>query len=380
MSALRLIRLNFGQNMTHFGETGIGLESTSERVRSDALFSAWMSAYVRIFGKDNLEGLLAKFQPESAPLQHPPFRISSTFIYRQRQVSKSGRSSTVITDYVPRPIAVPKRYPITDDLAFNKSYRKLSFLPLEIWQRWYQGNGMTPDDIRDLTFETVGQSKGSLRRAGTFDYGTAFETQTVPKVSIDRTTRATNFYHTGFTRYHSQVDDLSGLYFLLHFPEANSELEHRLHAALELLGEEGLGGERSSGAGQFEIYEWSDLDQNNIKKLNKDDPKTTCLRRWHDVLAFEKGNHYNLISLFWQQVIEPEWLGTSAQYAFLERGGWVAAHQLRRKMVRMFAEGSVFSAKPLGQLADVTPEQFKVHKIYRSGIGFCLPIALEVNT
>ncbi|MGB7416107.1 MAG: type III-A CRISPR-associated RAMP protein Csm4 [Thermosynechococcaceae cyanobacterium] len=390
MSSHRLIRLNFGQNLTHFGETGIGLESTSERVRSDALFSAWMSAYVRIFGKDDLESLLAKFEPDQKqPPAQPPFRLSSTFIYHQRHTAKSSQSE--IIDYVPRPLAFPKGYPVTNDLALSKTYRKLHFLPLEIWQRWYQGQGMTSDDIDELAQETLGQSTGSLKQAGTFDYSATFATQQVPKVAIDRTTRATNFYHIGFTRYNAQADDHSGLYFLLQFPEANAELEGCLHAALELLGEEGLGGERSSGAGQFEITEWSDLSQNHLKTLAKNDAKKPSLERWRDVLQFANGNHHSLISLFWQHPFPKDRLGPQAQYALLERGGWIVSQQLRRQMVRMFAEGSVFSEPPHGQLADVTPLQIqkqlaqdnpppKVHHVYRSGIALSLPIALEVNT
>jgi CRISPR-associated protein Csm4 len=45
----------------------------------------------------------------------------------------------------------------------------------------------------------------------------------------------------------------------------------------------------------------------------------------------------------------------------------------------MFAEGSVFPFKPEGKLADVTPDGFTAHSVYRSGISVSLPIKIEGN-
>ena len=51
MSKWKLVKLDFKNNPAHFGELGIGMEETSERVRSDTLFSAWVIAYARL-GQD----------------------------------------------------------------------------------------------------------------------------------------------------------------------------------------------------------------------------------------------------------------------------------------------------------------------------------------
>jgi CRISPR-associated protein Csm4 len=405
----KLVRLNFGKNLAHFGEVGIGTEETTERVRSDTLFSAWVSLYGRIFGTQELETLLAKFNQS---IDQPPFRISSTFIYRhtpcirplnppslgdfgvQNPSELGGRGAgaksveTLQTSsqegkrskrdrpqpdgsiyYVPRPLQHPKGYP-DDDLAFSKVYRKLNYLPLDIWQRWYQGIGFTIEDAQELTLAVSQKTDGALHKAGLFDYGSTFYNHQVPKVSIDRTTRATNFYQTGFVKFiHPEKgkEDRSGLYFLIHFPTHNPELEDRLYAALELLGEEGLGGERSSGAGRFTAT-WLDIE-------DKSDP---ALEQWRKVLQFDRGNHHALLSLFWENPLSnPALLGATARYALKERGGWVVGPQVRRRMVRMFAEGSVFPVKPTGHLADVTPDSFHNHKIYRSGISLSLSISLE---
>jgi CRISPR-associated protein Csm4 len=374
MSNWKLIRLNFGKNLAHFGEVGIGTEETSERVRSDTLFSAWVSLYGRIFGTQELENLLQEFK--DSPNQ-PPFRVSSTFIYRYTQPKiNSKKSDSFQTErtlyYLPRPLEYPKGYPAgEDDLAFSKVYRKLNYLPLEIWQRWYQGIGFTSEDAKELTLHVSQQTDGTLQKAGVFDYGSAFYNHQVPKVSIDRTTRATNFYQTGFVKFlhpENGRNDSSGLYFLIHFPTLDPDLENRLYAALELLGEEGLGGERSSGAGRF-IATWLDI-------KNESEP---ALKQWRQVLQFNKGNHHALLSLFWEETLRDRTLlGSTARYALKERGGWVVGPQVRRRMVRMFAEGSVFPIQPIGALADVTPNNVRLaHSIYRSGISLSLPIILE---
>lgn len=352
MSIWKLVRLNFGRSPTHFGEVGIGLEQTSERVRSDTLFSAWVSAYARIFGKDGIESLIAKF---TASPDEPPFRISSTFVY-----SRNGED---FIDYLPKPIERPENYP-EQDLSFAKTYRKLNYLPLAVWRKWYQGSGFDPEENLQALID---------------GYQAAFKKYELPKVSIDRTTRATNFYHTGLRQFAWEprdanesaadswdtVENLAGLYFLLHFPTKNETLEGNLHMALALLGEEGLGGERSSGAGRFQVMTWETLPP-----------------EWQKIVDFSEGNHHSLMSMFWQYPLPPECLGETARYILQERGGWIASptgRQLRRQKVYMFSEGSVFPHLPIGQLANVTPKQFTSHYIYRSGVALSLPVKLAVS-
>lgn len=350
MSVWKLVKLNFGRNPAHFGEVGIGMEQTSDRVRSDALFSAWVSVYARLFGKKLVEELLQIFPSQEQPNLTPPFRISSTFIYRQ----VSDRTIY----YLPRPLKLPINYP-DNDVPFFKTYKKLHYLPLEVWQRWYQGKGFDNDtDTKELIqYGSVGKSHGELHKLGTFDYNKAFKISKVPKIAVDRTTRATNLYHTGFVQFDWEKNP-AGLYFLLQLSPEGEKLAQNLKAALYLLGEEGLGGERSSGAGRFQL-EWLEL------------PET-----WKKVVNFSDGNHHALMSLFWDTPITTEFLN-QASYDIQQRGGWIAENQLRRKMVRMFSEGSVFLVPPKGKLVDVTPNGFKKYRIYRSGISLSLPIKAQ---
>jgi CRISPR-associated protein Csm4 len=345
MSHWKLVKLDFERNPVHFGDLGIGMEESNERAYSDTLFSAWVSSYARLFGSAAVKNLFDCFPTPETPRLTPPFRLSSTFIYHDK------------TYYLPRPIAPPKNYP-QDDLAFAKEYKKLAYLPLEIWQRWYQGEGFTDEDREELQQQvTRKETAGSLTQANAFEYGKTFEMQRIPKVSLDRTTRASNFYHVGFVQFKPEA----GLYFLICFDPADQTLQKDLEAALHLLGEEGIGGERSSGAGRFTAT-WLDLDET-----------------WNRVVNFRDSNFYSLISLLWESPFATEYL-QGARYSLRERGGWivspVSGQQARRKTVQMFTEGSVFPQSIDGMLAIVTPENFKRHPIYRSGISLCLPIHL----
>lgn len=357
MSNWKLIHLNFTKNLAHFGEVGIGIEETTERVKSDTLFSAWITAYARLFGKQEVENLLEQIIKNSHLFHH-----SSTFIYQ--------KENNEYKYYLPKPLLFPQNYPIGEDLSFTKTYKKLNYLPLKIWQKWYQKEGFTDKDKVELEKKTQGTNtkNDELTKEGLFSYNDNFKIDKVPKVAVDRLNSSTNFYHTGFVQYNYENEaQHSGLYFLIKFAENTDDLQVKMYAALHLLAEEGIGGEKSSGAGRF-APELLDLPS-----------------QWQEIINFNNSNCHSLISLFWQSP-SPSFseLVNQSYYQILERGGWIgtpfSGRQLRRKMVRMFSEGSVFPSIPLGELADVTPTDFqKVHKIYRSGISLSLPIQAQLS-
>jgi CRISPR-associated protein Csm4 len=363
-----LVKLDFQGNPVHFGEVGIGLESVSERLHSDTLFSAWVSAYAQLYSDqpNKIAALFNRFPHNDNPdkPKYPPFHLSSTFIYGHCQNPlcdyHEPNPPQKPTFYLPTLLSKPRGYPYPEkDLEFAKEFRKLKFVPLEIWHRWYQGSGFRDQDINDLK-----GGNGDLGKAGTFCYNHVFKDQTLPKVAVDRIHRGTNFYQTSFTYFPNQ----SGLYFLFKLSEPNEELFGELQSSLNFLSDEGIGGERSSGAGRFEAS-WHKLSP-----------------EWQQVIGWSNQQplSYALVSLFWSEPTHCMRLVANerTQYQLQERGGWISARsgrQLRRKSVHMFTEGSVFCEPPQGQLAIVTPNELnngKHHPIYRSGISLSLPVFL----
>jgi CRISPR-associated protein Csm4 len=363
MGTWKIVELKFDPCLAHFGELGIGMESTIERVYSDNLFSAWMSAYARLYPEE-IEGLFDLFLNNNPP----PIRISSTFIYR--------KTSEGTIYYLPRPLRFPVNYP-AEDLAFFKTYKSLHYLPLEIWQRWYQGEGFNHEDIEELEERAKkgGEgTEGKLAQTGLFDYKQAFSTDKVPKIAVDRNTRATNLYHVAFVRFVAEGEnERSGLYFLVNICSTGEFWQKRLENALNWLGEEGIGGERSSGAGRFQAT-WLDLSEAGSP--------------WREMIEYSGTPvNYSLISLFWddnQSFLQELSVNYISSYQLQERGGWIAESNIRRQNVRMFAEGSVFFTQPAGKLINVTPRElrkqdggYKTHPIYRNGISVSLPIKVS---
>ena len=87
-----LYRLTF-EGPVHFGTTGIGLEETEERVRSDSLTSALINAF-SVLGR-------AEHVVETLTRELPAFTLSSLFPYGPRDGGK------VPVYALPRPIAAP---------------------------------------------------------------------------------------------------------------------------------------------------------------------------------------------------------------------------------------------------------------------------------
>ncbi|MFW6296043.1 MAG: type III-A CRISPR-associated RAMP protein Csm4, partial [Halothece sp.] len=102
---------------------------------------------------------------------------------------------------------------------------------------------------------------------------------------------------------------------------------------------------------------------------------------WEKLINFNDNSHYSLLSLYWQNPIPKNLISDATSYQVESRGGWASSpfsgQQLLRKKLRMFSEGSVFPISPKGELADVTPPNFNLHKIYRNGISISLPIQLQ---
>ncbi|MBK4730300.1 type III-A CRISPR-associated RAMP protein Csm4 [Oxynema sp. CENA135] len=394
MSDRKLVKLDFGSNPVHFGKVGIGIEETSERVSSDGLFSAWMSIYARLFGKQGVEELLDRFLNDSPP----PVRMSSTFVY-----SKKADSEIF---YLPKPLQFPCGYP-DQDLEFFKTYKSLRYLPLDVWMRWYQGQGFTDRDREELSArakkeksenetseneKSASQTPGqTLTKAGLFDYNASFQEHKLPKIAIDRRTAATNLFHAGFVHFHHQqkennhkqkskknkqesqkIEERAGLYFILDFPQGDRELEQKLHAALQLLGEEGIGGRRSSGAGRF-TFEWQNLPKDFVRLFD----------------FVQTSTHYCLLSLYWDDPgLNWQEITRDSSYEMEQRRGWLSGSpsglNLRRQSVTMFLEGSLFKQPPQGKLADVTPPDFQYyrnqHRVYRNGIALSLPVRIKPNS
>ena len=158
-----------------------------------------------------------------------------------------------------------------------------------------------------------------------------------------------------------------GLYVILEIQEEG--IREPLRAAWNLLSEDGLGTDRTTGAGQF-IATW--------EKGGFHWPKQSFT------------DHQTNLSLYWPRQEEVDVM-SDARYALLRRGGFIAQADdldhlsIRKRAVYMLAEGSVFPANRnlLGRLGDLRPAAAPLekagvrpvgHPVWRDGQALFLPL------
>lgn len=301
-------------------------EESDEYIHSDTLFSAICNCFRLIYGKEDLENLLKLYLDRK-----PPFILSSAFPFVK----------DILLLPMPKSFKFPKE---------KENFNKVEFIGHKIFEKiingediseWLEEENLCQEDRVLLPYPRKNKDPIQIWEVHS----------EVPHVVIDRKTNASNIF------YSSEVHYLSGcgLFFLIDWK--TEEYKDKVMKTIKLLGEEGIGGKRSSGKGLFKLEE-SEL-----------------------VIEFPAEAEYFLtLSLYYPlkeevQIVKEGW------YELIKRGGWIYSldsQTLRRKSIRMFLEGSVFpDIGNKGELKDVTPEVFKAHRVYRYGIPFKIPIKIK---
>ncbi len=307
----------------HLGERENFLESTDIVIHSDTLFSAFCNCYLLLYGESELNNLLDRFLKGE-----PPFIISSAFPWWEDKF------------YFPVPLnQIPK----------EKKFKKIKFVEKDAWEKLLSGEKLENlnnfKSIPDITTDDENKK-------------TPYRIITTPRVALSRLNNhpGENFFHFGEVFYKEN----SGLFFLVDFKDEN--IKEKFEATLRVMSHEGIGGDRTIGKGFFEIKGTGEM------KFN--------------IEINSNSFGYVTLSLYYPK--EEEIKGVKdGYYDIVERKGYIFSpycKSLRRKSVRMFAEGSVFFTNPemIGTLANVTPEIFDKHTVYRYGFCFALPCKLEV--
>lgn len=339
----------------HFGERGVGLEASAEFAHADTVFSALCSVWRELYGTQSLEELLSGF------LSDPPFLLSSAFPYA------AGQDGVI--RFYPRPFGtVPGLGP--DDYDHFKRLKGVQFVSETIFRLWVEADhrlaGELPENKSAANLLHGGKvwftraEADGLREAAPVDAGGQphlWKKGEVPRVTVDRLSSSSAVYQAGRVTYAPG----GGLW--IGFVPSDAPLVAQVEEVLAALGDAGLGGERSAGHGQFDMAGSEDL-------------------VWPDP------NGYSVsLSPFWPANQEQASLlsGEGSAYSLLLRRGWIGSPEgsgLRRKAVRMLAEGSVLDGLYdglLGGLADVTPDVFdtrpSAHPVYR--YGYALPVGMK---
>jgi CRISPR-associated protein Csm4 len=322
--------LNF-TTPVHFGLEGIGQERIDDRVRSDTLWGAIIQTWFLLYDEE----------PDTFCLS-PPFQVSSTFPFI------SGRS------YYPLPLGtldelISEVAGMESGLLRVKDLKKIRFIEENLFMKIVTGYRLVLDDI---TRSGAVYPAPGTDQAG--DRDRAFSLEQRPRLGTNQITGGGiegAFFYCSDQYFPAE----NGLWFLADFN--NDKARQRFEAALRLLGDTGIGADRSVGRGQFSFIV-SDL------KLN-----------------IPKGDVYLLLSLYHptrEEVGNGVLDSAGSAYSLNRRSGYAASRSttsFRRRDIWMLEEGAILPFRPTGDISVVLKKSAKVpHNIYRCGLAFCLPM------
>lgn len=324
------------------GESTVGPDPKPIVLHSDSLWSAIISAGARLglvdrlLGKDPTEG-------------SSTFRLTSAFPY----LLIDGD----LVYFFPRPLC---RQPFTSMREHKEQERELEKCDLvtkNLFESWICLSDPGADSVAS-----------ALEHLKTLE--TAIVAEDYPNVSLGYLAFKSQLFYTRRIHFAGSLGDTSttcqdvlenhfrnceaGLWFGVQFQDQS--IRRDFEAALELLSEDGLGGDRSTGNGSF-FWESDRIslkipkDPNGFVTLSLVSPNTRN-RAMRDLLS-------------------------NSTYRLLKRGGWFMNGNLQglRKQIWVLSEGSVLPEIIDGTIRDVTPDSPPLpHRIYRFGKGFWIGI------
>lgn len=343
---LTVVRYRFHfRSPVHVGERGVGLEETHNHVPADTLFSAICSAWRWLYGADSLQDdFLAPFLEG----EQPPLLLSSAFPFAGEVL------------FYPK-LAAPSKG--KDHEASSKSPSKkrkqVRYLSQAVFAAWVRGERLDEEPLEEEREPICWLTRDEKRLLQAyFDERTVslrpWKQERVPRVTLDRQTSASQIWFFGIVTF----QEGAGLWCVVRYHSEN--LRSQVEACLRLLGDSGLGGERGSGFGLFnlQVEEGATLpeaeDARYVVTLSPCCPTMEQL---------------------------PALLDERCAYELLPRRGWVGSPEggnLRRKSVWMMAEGAVLRRNrdaTVGRLVDVKPEPCP-HPVWRYGYAFPLGVTV----
>ncbi len=351
MPARTMYRLRF-RSPLHIGERGVGLEVTRTHLPADTLFGAICSVWREFYDVAALcRDVLDWFAEDEGGAE--PFFLSSAFPF-------AGD-----VRFFPKPLG--QMASVTLREGDEKAFKRVRFVSERIFAAIISGEPIEFHSSLCIANGTAWVTEEEKARLAPWTDDASgdivlWKTAVVPRVTLDRITGASEIWHFGEVHFAEGV----GLWFAVEFnPDHGESLRRRFEAVLSALGDIGVGGERGAGRGLFHV----------------DGPTDATLPEIGGADRF-----VTLSPVCPKDVAELRRLtGEGAAYELMPRRGWVTspeASNLRRKVVWMFAEGSVLATAPLpraGRLVDVTPDVCP-HKVWRYGYAFpvgMVPSALQ---
>lgn len=305
----------------HIGIEGIGQERIDEAFRSDALFGAIVQCWQLLYNDD-----------WQALLTQEPFSVTTCF-----PVASGQR-------FYPVPCGALDKALLQAKGSVVKKWKRILYVSEPAFQGILKGNAPQDDCLLKDRF---------LAEHSEADLPETYDIE-VPRIALDPASgsvvEGAFFYCTN--RYMPPGD---GLFFLARF--TGSDAQRKFEAALNLLGDTGIGGDRSIGRG---LFTWK------REEFSLELPKEAD---WHVSLSLYHPTRAEV----------QNGILSRSRYSLVRRHGFVSgfgARSLRRKALLMIEEGAVFrGSPPVGDSPVVLPQDDggSPFNVIRYGRAFTLP-------
>ena len=313
--------LNF-RSPLHLGRRGVGLEATETSIPADTIFSAICQTWRTFYGEESLTGFLTQYETGE------PFLLTSAFPF-------AGDIR-----FFPKPLI--NLNVKTDDNG--KKLKKVRYLSESRFRQLVKGEL--------ITFDLKGLINDGHLWAHDRDQcpPAVWKTEKRPRVTLDRQSFASEIWYLGAVKFHEHC----GLWFDAKFDTDKTQTQ--IETLLRVLGDTGIGGERSAGFGLFDLHSKaaeieSDQEASRFVTLSPICPRDAA--ELNRLLDGDVG------------------------YTLEERSGWIGSIEgsgQRRQQVWVFAEGSVLNGSgQVGRLVDLRPAACP-HPVWRYGYGWNIQI------
>lgn len=308
----QIVKMHF-LTPTHFGDGG--LMTASKTIHADTLFSS-LCIEAQQSGEDCLESLIQNVKERK-------LIFSDALPYIGKRY------------YIPKPFMQINAEKETEGNSIQKkALKKLEYVPVDQLTDFVNGK---MDIEKEQKFFSENFGKSSLEQ----------------KVRINRNGEDAEPYSVGTFTFRED----SGLYICIGYESESAYYD--LSDLLDSLSYSGIGGERSSGFGRFEIKAVA-LPNEMKKRLSES----------------RKYQRYESLSVSLPEDAELDSVLQGAQFHLIRRGGFAfdnsKANSHKKKDIFLFDAGSTFAELFRGYIADVKTDQ--KHPVYR----YALPLFLGV--
>lgn len=340
---LFIYRLHFN-GPVRFGVTGIGLEETDLTLAADGLTSAFLNALAEKEGAPAVESFITESQAG-----HPPAVFSALFPFGPDPLNPSHPIMAL-----PRPLSAPPVAPETGR-EWGKKLKKLRWLRPLYAAAWLRTEVLTEKELEEIyegSKELAASKKSPEDKVGWY------MEELRPRVALDRATSGSALWACAAIRFIPEA----GLYGLVRIRD---DWQSRWLETMRLLGEMGIGGERTYGFGEFSLT--------GLQPLGPE---------WQPLISLNSGRYF-LLSTYYPASHEKALLAEALEaWEVVERRGYVVTGRytstIKRKRLRLLVPGSVLRFPLKGTYADVTPDNHLAlglsHRVYRAGLALTLPV------